>query len=177
MEGLEQQLSYLAKGVGDLEREEEASLEQSSRSNLDLMCDSNDCYEGNRFGARHGYNDRYYKRVPRNEVRNGGNYVKMEDRFHKRRENVKRYHDCYDHYEHSYSGGTYGENMCNEHNDSYSYGGYHKGLGQGQSKVKFMKSSMVEESTKVMELHNQKLNKVIKHMLWKRHPKRNLVIS
>ncbi|KAI5664102.1 hypothetical protein M9H77_23425 [Catharanthus roseus] len=44
----------------------------------------------------------------------------MDGRFHKRRGDVERYHDSFDHYEHSYGS----KNMCNEHNDSYSYGGY-----------------------------------------------------
>ncbi|KAI5667602.1 hypothetical protein M9H77_17455 [Catharanthus roseus] len=74
---------------------------------------SYDCYEGNRFGARNDYNDRSYIRVLRNEVRNEGNYVKMDERFHKRRGNVERCHDSYDHYKHSYGS----KNMYNEHND------------------------------------------------------------
>ncbi|KAI5677712.1 hypothetical protein M9H77_08662 [Catharanthus roseus] len=41
---------------------------------------SYDCYESNRLGARNGYNDKSYKRAPRHEVRNGGNYVKMDER-------------------------------------------------------------------------------------------------
>ncbi|KAI5667725.1 hypothetical protein M9H77_17578 [Catharanthus roseus] len=126
IEGLDQQLSCLAKDVGDLKREEEAILEQRSRSNLGghLMHNnqwaygnfsphartyehnSYDFYEGNRFGARNGHNNKSYKSVPRNEVRNKGN--------------VERYHDSYDHYEHNYGS----KNMYNEHNDSYSYGKY-----------------------------------------------------
>ncbi|KAI5682001.1 hypothetical protein M9H77_03229 [Catharanthus roseus] len=42
------------------------------------------------------------KIVPRNEVKNGGNCVKMDEMFHKRRGDVKRFHDSYDHYEHSW---------------------------------------------------------------------------
>ncbi|KAI5650203.1 hypothetical protein M9H77_36208 [Catharanthus roseus] len=58
---------------------------------------------GNRLGARNSYNNTCCKRVLRNEVKNRGNYVKMEKRFHKRkRGDVERYHDSYDHYKHSY---------------------------------------------------------------------------
>ncbi|KAI5681041.1 hypothetical protein M9H77_02268 [Catharanthus roseus] len=93
LEGLEQRLSCLVKGVKDLKREEEAFLEQSSRRNLGghsmhynqwaygnfspyakyYEHNSYDCFEGNRLGARNVYNDKSYNRVPRNEVRNGGN--------------------------------------------------------------------------------------------------------
>lgn len=41
--------------------------------------DSYDCYEGTKLGDRNYYNDRSYERAPRNEVRNGGNYVKMDE--------------------------------------------------------------------------------------------------
>ncbi|KAI5683073.1 hypothetical protein M9H77_04301 [Catharanthus roseus] len=102
LEELEQQLSCLAKGVKDLRREEEAILEQSSRRNLgghpmhnkqwgygnfspharSYEHNSYDYYEGNRLGARNCYNDTSCKRVPRNEVRNKGNYV--NGGFHKR---------------------------------------------------------------------------------------------
>ncbi|KAI5666973.1 hypothetical protein M9H77_16826 [Catharanthus roseus] len=78
-----------------------------------------DCYEDNRLGVRNGYNNTSCKTVPRNEVRKGGNYVKMDERFHKRRGDVDKYHDSYDHYEHS----NYSKNMYNEHNDNYSYRG------------------------------------------------------
>ncbi|KAI5666813.1 hypothetical protein M9H77_16666 [Catharanthus roseus] len=147
---------------------------------------------GSHFGAN----------VPRNEVRNGENYVNMDGRFHKRRGDVERYYDSYDHYEHSYSS----NNMYNEHNYSYSYGGQKfklvlkslsyevnvwwdckcenrrrmgakpietwslvmtalrnifgvescEGQRQGQQKVKFKESSMVEESPKVKELSQAK---------------------
>ncbi|KAI5650178.1 hypothetical protein M9H77_36183 [Catharanthus roseus] len=55
---------------------------------------------------------------PRNEIRNEGNYVKMDDRFYKRREDVERYHNSYDHYEHSY--GTWEQKV---ESLFYSYGG------------------------------------------------------
>ncbi|KAI5663924.1 hypothetical protein M9H77_23247 [Catharanthus roseus] len=61
-----------------------------------LEHNSYDCYEDNRFGTRNGHNDRSYNRVSRNEVSKGGNYVKLDERFHKRREDVERYHDRYD---------------------------------------------------------------------------------
>ncbi|KAI5681816.1 hypothetical protein M9H77_03044 [Catharanthus roseus] len=125
---------------------------------------SYDCYEGNRLGNY--YKDRSYERAPRNEIRNGGNYVKMDDRFHKRRNDYERYCDSY----------NYGRRRmglkpiktwslmklelrirCGDEN--------YEGLGQGQSTVKFMESSMDEESTKVKGLSQVKLKKVLKHML------------
>ncbi|KAI5663397.1 hypothetical protein M9H77_22720 [Catharanthus roseus] len=94
------------KGVKDLRREEEAIFEQSNRRNLGrhLMHNNQweygnfssharsyghnfyDCYEGNRLGTRNGYYDTSCKRVLRIDVRNGGNYVNIDDRFHKRKE-------------------------------------------------------------------------------------------
>ncbi|KAI5663057.1 hypothetical protein M9H77_22380 [Catharanthus roseus] len=139
LEGLMQQLSCISKIVGDLKREEEAILEQSSRrnhgglsmhnnqwiyGNFSLYArsykqNSYDVYEGNRLGTRNGYNDKSYKKVLRNKVTNGGNYVNMDGRFHKRTRDVERYYDSHEHYEHSYGS----KNMYNEHNDSYNYGG------------------------------------------------------
>ncbi|KAI5664199.1 hypothetical protein M9H77_23522 [Catharanthus roseus] len=78
------------------------------------------CHEGNRLEARNSYNYTSCKRVPRNEIKNGENYVKMDERFHKRRGDIERYHDSYDHYEHSYGS----KDKYIDHNDSYSYGGY-----------------------------------------------------
>ncbi|KAI5652470.1 hypothetical protein M9H77_29657 [Catharanthus roseus] len=115
LEGLEQQLSCLAKGVKDLRREEEAILEQSNRRNLGgyLMHNnqreygnfspharsyennSYDCYESNRFGARDCHNDISCKGVPRNDVRNGRNYMNMDERFHKRRDKYEGYYNSY----------------------------------------------------------------------------------
>ncbi|KAI5681990.1 hypothetical protein M9H77_03218 [Catharanthus roseus] len=40
-------------------------------------------------GIRNGYYDISCKRVPRNDVRNGGNYVTMEERFHKRKDSSR----------------------------------------------------------------------------------------
>ncbi|KAI5667949.1 hypothetical protein M9H77_17802 [Catharanthus roseus] len=56
---------------------------------------SYDCYDGNRLETRNGYNDRSYKRVPRNEIRNEGNYVNMDGRFHKRRDDYEKYYGSY----------------------------------------------------------------------------------
>ncbi|KAI5681064.1 hypothetical protein M9H77_02291 [Catharanthus roseus] len=56
---------------------------------------SYDCYEGNRLGTKNGHNDRTYNRGQRNEVRNEGNYVNMDGRFHKRRGDYKGYYDSY----------------------------------------------------------------------------------
>ncbi|KAI5676211.1 hypothetical protein M9H77_07161 [Catharanthus roseus] len=116
-EGLEQQLSCLIKGVKDLRKEEEAILEQSNRKNHgghpmrinqrgycnfsphDRSYEHNfyDCYEGNRYGTRNDYNDTSCKRVPRNNVRNEGNYVNMDERFHKRKGDYERYYESYNH--------------------------------------------------------------------------------
>ncbi|KAI5653419.1 hypothetical protein M9H77_30606 [Catharanthus roseus] len=38
-----------------------------------------DCYESKKLGARDSYNDISCKLVPRNDVRNGGNYVNMDE--------------------------------------------------------------------------------------------------
>ncbi|KAI5649968.1 hypothetical protein M9H77_35973 [Catharanthus roseus] len=54
LKGLEQQLSCLVKDVNDLKREEEAYYEQSNRRHLG---------------------------VPRNDVRNGGNYVNIRGQY------------------------------------------------------------------------------------------------
>ncbi|KAI5653021.1 hypothetical protein M9H77_30208 [Catharanthus roseus] len=103
LEGMEQQLSCLAKDVKDLKGEEEAIFEQSSRRDFGgyPMQDNQwgygkfssyarsyahnfyDCYEGNIFGIRNDYNDTSCKRVPRNDARNGGNYVNIDERFYK----------------------------------------------------------------------------------------------
>ncbi|KAI5654240.1 hypothetical protein M9H77_31427 [Catharanthus roseus] len=87
LKGLKQQSSCLAKCVKDLKREKEASFEQSSRrdfgehpmhdnqwgyGNFAPHARSYDCDEGNRFRTR-------------NDVGNGGNYVNMDERFHKRK--------------------------------------------------------------------------------------------
>ncbi|KAI5676929.1 hypothetical protein M9H77_07879 [Catharanthus roseus] len=104
LEGFVQHLSCL-KGVKDLRREEEAILEQSSRRrNLGgHPMHSNEWAYGNRLGTRNGYHDTSCKRVPRNDIRNGGNYVNIDEWFHKRK--------C------DYEG------SCN----SYNYGGYNCG--------------------------------------------------
>ncbi|KAI5667366.1 hypothetical protein M9H77_17219 [Catharanthus roseus] len=61
---------------------------------------SYDCYKSNRLGGRDCYNEISCKGVPRNEVRNGGNYVNVDERFHKRRDD------------------------CEGYNENYNYGGY-----------------------------------------------------
>ncbi|KAI5682758.1 hypothetical protein M9H77_03986 [Catharanthus roseus] len=124
LEGLEQQLSCLAKGVKDLKREKETILEQSSKRNLgrhrmhdnqwgygnfsaharSYEHNSYNCYESNRLGARDCYNDKSCKGVSRNIVRNGGNYVNIDERFHKRRDDYEGYYDSY-----NYGGYTYRE--------------------------------------------------------------------
>ncbi|KAI5673660.1 hypothetical protein M9H77_14024 [Catharanthus roseus] len=124
---------------------------------------SYDCYEGYRIGSKNGYNGTFCKRVPRNEVKNGENYVKIDESSHKRKGDAERYHDSYDHYDHSYGS----KDMYIEHNDKSQpiktgrlmrqalrnrFGvGNHEGQRQGQTKEKFMESSMSEKSTKVNE--------------------------
>ncbi|KAI5671330.1 hypothetical protein M9H77_11694 [Catharanthus roseus] len=93
IEGLEQQLSCLAKNVGDLKREAKVILEQRSRRNLDLMSIIL------KIAMREIHLEldmvnRSYKRVPRNKVRNGGNYVKIDELFHKRRGDVESVSIC-----------------------------------------------------------------------------------
>ncbi|KAI5663385.1 hypothetical protein M9H77_22708 [Catharanthus roseus] len=61
-----------------------------------------DCYEGNRFGARNDYNDISCKRVPGNDVRNGGNYANMDERFHKRKGDYEGYYESYNHVGYNY---------------------------------------------------------------------------
>ncbi|KAI5664542.1 hypothetical protein M9H77_23865 [Catharanthus roseus] len=84
--GLEQYFSCLANGVKYLRREEEAILDKHN---------SYDCYESNRVRARDCYYDISCKGVPRNDIRNGGNYVNKDERFHKRRDNFGEYYDSY----------------------------------------------------------------------------------
>ncbi|KAI5683694.1 hypothetical protein M9H77_04922 [Catharanthus roseus] len=106
LKGLKQQPSCLAKGVKDLKREEEASFEQSSRrdfgehpmhdnqwgySNFSPRARSYDCNEGNIFGTR-------------NDVRDGGNFVNMDERFHQRKGDFE---GCYASY--NYRGYNYGK--------------------------------------------------------------------
>ncbi|KAI5668547.1 hypothetical protein M9H77_18400 [Catharanthus roseus] len=67
LKGLEQQLSWLAKG-------------QSSRRDFD----------------RHPMHDNQWGYgEPRNDVRNGGYYVNMDERFQKRRDDYEGYYDSY----------------------------------------------------------------------------------
>ncbi|KAI5683012.1 hypothetical protein M9H77_04240 [Catharanthus roseus] len=54
---------------------------------------SYDFYESN--GARDCYNDISCKGVPRNEVRNGINYLNTDRRFHKRIDDYEGYYDSY----------------------------------------------------------------------------------
>ncbi|KAI5649354.1 hypothetical protein M9H77_35359 [Catharanthus roseus] len=131
VEGLEQQLSCLAKGMGKLKREKEASFETKSYEH-----NSNDWYEDNRFGTRHGYMIDLIREF-------------QEMKFHKRRGDIRRYHGRHDHYKHSYGS----KNMYNEYNI---------------------------KSPKVNELSQAKVEaegSVLYYMLWKRHPKRNRVVS
>ncbi|KAI5653447.1 hypothetical protein M9H77_30635 [Catharanthus roseus] len=67
---------------------------------------SYDCYESNRLGARDCYNDISCKGVPKNDVRNGGNYVNIDKRFHKRRDDYGEYYDSY-----NYGGYNSGRNF------------------------------------------------------------------
>ncbi|KAI5653127.1 hypothetical protein M9H77_30314 [Catharanthus roseus] len=105
----------LARGVKDLKRVEEANYEQSSGRDFgehimhanqlgygnfspharSYEHNSYDCYEGNRFGTR-------------NDFRNGGNYVNMNDRFHKRKGDYKGYYDSYNNFKLLLLCGTFG---------------------------------------------------------------------
>ncbi|KAI5663504.1 hypothetical protein M9H77_22827 [Catharanthus roseus] len=120
---------------------------------------SYDCYESNRLGTRNGHNDRTYNTVPRNEVRNGGNYMKVDERFHKRKGDIERYlivmiimsiamvvRTCIMSIMIVI---TMEAIKCEVVN--------HERQGQGQSKVKFMELSMVKESLQVKELSQAKI--------------------
>ncbi|KAI5649626.1 hypothetical protein M9H77_35631 [Catharanthus roseus] len=122
LQGIEQQLSRLAKDVKDLKREEETIFEQSSRRDFgghptqdnqwgygnfssharSYEHNSHNSYEGNRFETRNVYNDTSCKRVPRNGVRNGGNYVNMDEMFPKRKGDYEEYYDSYNYRGYSY---------------------------------------------------------------------------
>ncbi|KAI5653058.1 hypothetical protein M9H77_30245 [Catharanthus roseus] len=56
---------------------------------------SNEFYGNNSLGVRNGYNDRYHKRFPRNEVGNEGNYVNTDGWFDKRIGEYEGYCDTY----------------------------------------------------------------------------------
>ncbi|KAI5663225.1 hypothetical protein M9H77_22548 [Catharanthus roseus] len=56
---------------------------------------SYDCHEGDILGTRNDHNDRTYNRVPRNKVRNKGNYVNIDRRVHKKRGDYEGYYDSY----------------------------------------------------------------------------------
>ncbi|KAI5667572.1 hypothetical protein M9H77_17425 [Catharanthus roseus] len=114
--------TIIMSGVRDLKREKKAILEQSSRRNLlDILCIIiNGDVKGNRLGTRNGYSATSCKRIQKNEVKNGGNYVTIDESFQKIRGNVDRSHDIYDHYKHSYGS----KNIYYELNDIYSYRGY-----------------------------------------------------
>ncbi|KAI5676024.1 hypothetical protein M9H77_06974 [Catharanthus roseus] len=128
----------------------------------------------------------------------------MDERFHKRRGDVERYPDIYDHYEHNYGEQevefllyTYGvreeekfrlvlKSLSYEVNVSWDFNcenrrriglqpiktwgllkqawrtkygvENHERLGQGQAKVKFMESSMVEE---ILKLHTMEEKRIV----------------
>ncbi|KAI5682097.1 hypothetical protein M9H77_03325 [Catharanthus roseus] len=136
-EGLEQQLSSLGKGVKDLKIEEEAILEQSSRIqciiiNRDmvtflLMLDLMSMILMIAMRAI----DLELELVIMIEliIEFQGIKLKMDESFHKRRGDVERCRDSYNHYQHN--------------------SGRQK---QGQAKEKFMEFSMGEKSTKVDDL-------------------------
>ncbi|KAI5676782.1 hypothetical protein M9H77_07732 [Catharanthus roseus] len=64
-----------------------------------------DFHEGNRFGTRNDYNDTSCKRVPRKDIRNVRNYVKMDERFHERKGDYEEYYDSYNYRRYSYRKG------------------------------------------------------------------------
>ncbi|KAI5653014.1 hypothetical protein M9H77_30201 [Catharanthus roseus] len=72
LKGLEQQLSRLAKGVKELKREEEAIFEQNSRRDFD-----------------------FEQEIVMMIYLIKGNYVNMDERFHKRRDDYEGYYDSY----------------------------------------------------------------------------------
>ncbi|KAI5668808.1 hypothetical protein M9H77_18661 [Catharanthus roseus] len=109
-EGTNEKLQHMTKDISDMRGKiTSLSVKYGDRNNMEEHITSHsqwgygnffpyarsykhnsyDCCEGNRLGARNGYNDRPYKRVPRNEIRNEGNYVHMDGRFHKRRDDYR----------------------------------------------------------------------------------------
>ncbi|KAI5668388.1 hypothetical protein M9H77_18241 [Catharanthus roseus] len=137
-----------------------------------------DCYEGNRFGTRNDYNDTSYKRVPRNDVRNGGTYVNMDERFHKRKCDYEGYHESY-----NYGGRRIEAKaikswslMKQTLRDRFGVENREE-QRQVQPKVKFKVSLMVEEFPRTKSFHKQILKKVLKSMLRKKYLMRILVIT
>ncbi|KAI5663995.1 hypothetical protein M9H77_23318 [Catharanthus roseus] len=83
LEGLEEQLLCLAKSVGDLKREEEAILEQSSRRNLGVHSMHNNQWGYDKFSPysrayehRNGYNDRSCREFQEMKRRMGAKPIK-----------------------------------------------------------------------------------------------------
>ncbi|KAI5676034.1 hypothetical protein M9H77_06984 [Catharanthus roseus] len=93
---MEQQFSCLAHDVKDLEREEEAICEQSSRRDFGGH-PMHDKQRGYAIDLELEIVIMIYlvKIVPRNDARNGGNDVNMEESFHKRRFDYGEYYDNY----------------------------------------------------------------------------------
>ncbi|KAI5682079.1 hypothetical protein M9H77_03307 [Catharanthus roseus] len=116
---------------------------------------SYDCYGNNRLGARNVYNDISCKIVPRNEIKNEGNYVKIDERFHKGRRNVERYHDIMIIMSIAMVVRTCIMSIMIVIAMEVEN---HEGQRQGQGKVKFVESSMGEKSTKIYE-HSQVQNR------------------
>ncbi|KAI5666836.1 hypothetical protein M9H77_16689 [Catharanthus roseus] len=121
---------------------------------------SYDCYEGNRLGTRNGHSERTYKRVLRNQVGNEGNLLNMDGRFYKKKRRrmgsqpIKTW---------SLMKQTLRNRFGVENNERQ---------GQGQSEVKFMKPSKDEESPKVKELSQGKIDEILKIYFEKETPKR-----
>ncbi|KAI5659368.1 hypothetical protein M9H77_28161 [Catharanthus roseus] len=107
---------------------------------------SYDCYEGNRFGTRNDFNDISCKRVQRNDVRNRGNYVNMDERFHKRKGDYEGYDVSYNNLKLHLLCGTFGP---------YNYEAC-------DLEFKFMESLMIEEIPKNKELSQAKIEESFK---------------
>ncbi|KAI5676873.1 hypothetical protein M9H77_07823 [Catharanthus roseus] len=147
---------------------------------LDLMRhNSYDCYEGTRFGTR-------------NDVRNGGNYVNMHERFHKRKAWEQKieslfYSYCLREEEKfqlvlkylPYEVKVWWDSKCENRRRMGAqpiktwnlmkqslrnrFGvGNHEEQRQGQPKVKFIELLMVEESPKIKELSEDKIIESLK---------------
>ncbi|KAI5649468.1 hypothetical protein M9H77_35473 [Catharanthus roseus] len=91
LKGLEQQLSHLAKGRRDFGGypiyDNQWGYGNFSSHVRSYEPNSYACYESNRLRTRDCYNGISCKGIPRNDVRNGGNYVNMDERSHKSKVN------------------------------------------------------------------------------------------
>ncbi|KAI5681908.1 hypothetical protein M9H77_03136 [Catharanthus roseus] len=168
LEGLEQQLSCLAKDVGDIKREEEDILEISRRnlgghsmhnnqwaygtfSPYARTSDHNSykCYEGNRLGARNACEQEMKSLFYSYSVRDEEKFQIVITSFSNV---VDDWWNCNCEYRRIRFKPIKTRGLVKQ-TLRIKYGvKNHEGQGRGQAKVKFMEPSIVEESPKVKEL-------------------------